>query len=66
MALLLSQNGLTSNLTESNFSKKNPGGACPQTSLVLHAYACYIDSDTHVTLQKSWLRASVIYLFSAK
>ena len=35
-ALLLFQNDLRSNLRASNF-KKFPGGACPKTSLVLHA-----------------------------
>ena len=38
-ALLLSQNGLRSNLRASNFWKFS-GGACSQTPLVLHAYAC--------------------------
>ena len=33
-ALLLSQNGLTSNLRASKF----PGGACPKSPLVLHSY----------------------------
>ena len=45
MAVLLSQNGLRSNLSESNF-KKFPAGACLQTPLVLHAYA---KLDVHVT-----------------
>ena len=48
-ALLPSQNGLRSNLRASNFSKF-PGGACPQTPLVLHAYACiHSKLDLHVT-----------------
>ena len=37
-ALVLSQNGLRSTLRASDF-QKFPGGACPQTPLVLHAYA---------------------------
>ena len=36
-ALLLSLDGLRSNLRASNF-KKFHGGACPQTPLELHAY----------------------------
>ena len=46
-ALLLSQNGTRSNLRASNFLKF-PGGACPQTPLVLHAYA-YIHAHIYVT-----------------
>ena len=37
-ALLLSQNGLRSTLRASDF-QKFPGGTCPHTPLVLHAYA---------------------------
>ena len=37
-ALLMSQNGLRSNLRASDF-QTFPGRACPQTPLVLHAYA---------------------------
>ena len=50
MALVLSQNGLRSNLRVSNFGKFSVG-ACPQTNLVLHAYACMYTytSDTHAT-----------------
>ena len=40
-ALLLSQNGLRSNLRASNF-KKFSGGACPQTPLLLHSCACVL------------------------
>ena len=46
MRVLLSQNGLRSNLRASNF-KNFSGGVCPQTPLVLYADANY--TDIHVT-----------------
>ena len=49
MAWLLSQNGLRSlrsNLRASNLYK-SPGGACPQTPLILHAYTCIRTHQTY-------------------
>ena len=43
--VLFSGIGLRSNLRASNF-QTFPGGACPQTPLVLHAYS--IHTDTHL------------------
>ena len=43
-ALLLSQNGLSSNLRAPNFVKFG-GGACPQTPSIMHVYT----ADIHVT-----------------
>ena len=53
-ALFLSQNGLRSNLRESNFIKFHEG-ACSQTPLVFHAYACSIHI-THPMLQNLTLK----------
>ena len=63
-SLFLSQNGLTNNLRASSF-KKFPGGACPQTQLVLHAcmllHAYMQDRHPRKPIsKKSWLRACVI------
>ena len=47
MTLFLSQMASEA-ISEQLTSKKFPEGACPNTPLVLHAYAWYT-SDTHVT-----------------